>query len=120
MSVRRFPTIVAALSAAALLSHCAVGPDFLVPAAPEVGRYTKEPQPAQTSASDAPTGQTQRFVKGRDIPAQWWRLFRSRALASLVEKSLSANPDLQAAMAAIRVAQEAVYAQQGKFLPTVQ
>lgn len=82
----------------------------MAPVAPSVERYTKENLAPSTSSTDAPTGQAQRFVQGRDIPEQWWRLFRSRALTALVEKSLSANPDLQAALAALRVANEAVYA----------
>ena len=77
--LRRFPEITAALTAAALLSSCIpVGPDFLHPAAPDVDRYTPEKLAPRTSSTDAPTGQAQRFVQGRDIPQEWWRLFRSR------------------------------------------
>ena len=61
------------LAAALLLASCAVGPDFLHPAAPDAARYTKEPLTARTSSTDAPTGQSQRFVQGRDIPQEWWR-----------------------------------------------
>ena len=119
--LRRFSEVAAALTAAVLLSSCiAVGPDFLHPAAPEADRYTPEPLPPRTSSTDAPTGQAQRFVKGGDIPQQWWRLFRSRALNSLIERSLQNNPTLQSAMSALRVAKEAVYAQQGKFFPLAQ
>jgi NodT family efflux transporter outer membrane factor (OMF) lipoprotein len=119
--LRRFSEVAAAFTAAALLSSCiAVGPDFLHPAAPEVDRYTPEPVPPRTSSTDAPTGQAQRFVQGRDIPQEWWRMFRSRALNALIERSLRNNPTLQSTMSALRVSKEAVYAQQGKFLPLVQ
>jgi NodT family efflux transporter outer membrane factor (OMF) lipoprotein len=119
--LRRFSEIAGALTAAVLLSSCiAVGPDFLHPAAPEVDRYTPEPVPPRTSSTDAPTGQAQRFVQGGDIPQQWWRMFRSRALNALIERSLRNNPTLQSTMSALRVAKEAVYAQQGRFLPLVQ
>src|SRR5260370_417649 len=47
-------------------------------------------------------------------------MFRSRALNALIERSLRNNPTLQSTMSALRVAKEAVYAQQGKFLPLVQ
>src|SRR5262245_66535894 len=94
--LRRFSEVAAALTVAALLSSCiAVGPDFLHPAAPEADRYTPEPLPARTSSTDAPTGQAQRFFKGGDIPQQWWRLFRSRALNALIERALQNNPTLQ-------------------------
>src|SRR5262245_50221607 len=119
--LRRFSEVAAALTAAMLLSSCiAVGPDFLNPAAPEAARYTPEPLPSRTSSTDAPTGQAQRFVQGRDIPQAWWRMFRSRALNALIERSLRNNPTLQSTMSALRVAKEAVYAQQGKFLPLAQ
>ena len=77
---------VTALAAAMLLTSCAVGPDFLHPAAPDVGRYTKEPLAPSTSSTDAPTGQSQRFVQGRDISQEWWQLFKSRALNSLIAR----------------------------------
>jgi NodT family efflux transporter outer membrane factor (OMF) lipoprotein len=121
LSVRRFSAIVAALAGATLLTSCiAVGPDFLHPAAPEVGRYTKEPLAPGTSSTDAPTGRAQRFVQDRDIPQEWWRLFKSPALNALIARALKANPNLQAAMSSLRAAKEGVYAQQGKFFPLVQ
>src|SRR5262249_58057481 len=93
MSVRRFSAIAAALTAATLLPSCiAVGPDFLHPAAPPIDRYTREPLAPRTSSTDAPTGRAQRFVQGRDIPQEGWRLFRSRALHTLIVRSLADNP----------------------------
>jgi hypothetical protein len=73
-----------AFAATMLLTSCAVGPDFLHPAAPEVGGYTKEPLAPWTSSTDAPTGRSQ----GRDIPQEWWRLFKSRALNALIIERL--------------------------------
>ena len=107
------------LAAALLLASCAVGPDFLHPAAPDSAGYTKEPLAPRTSSADAPQGQPQRFAVGRDISAEWWRLFRSPALNALVQQSLGNNPSLQTAMANLRAARQAVYAQEGKFFPTV-
>src|SRR6202158_2405705 len=82
-----------ALAAIVLLAGCAVGPDFLHPAAPEITRYTREPL-SQTSSADARDGARQRFIEGRDIPAEWWRLFRSPALNALIERALANNPNL--------------------------
>jgi NodT family efflux transporter outer membrane factor (OMF) lipoprotein len=114
------PSVIAVLATALLCSSCAVGPDFVHPATPEVTRYTKEHFETRTSSTDVKFGQSQRFVNGRDIPAEWWRMFRSPALNSLVEKSLVANPNLQSTIAALRASKENVYAQQGKYFPVVQ
>lgn len=119
-SIRSLNVSAAALAAAMLLASCAVGPDFLHPAAPEVGRYTKEPLRTNTTATNSPTGQSQRFAQGRDIPQEWWRLFRSPALNALIERALKNNPSLQSALATLRAAKEAAYAQEGKFFPVVQ
>ena len=120
VAARWFSAGATALAAATLLASCAVGPDFLHPAAPEVTRYTREPLAGQTSATDAPTGRPQRFVEGRDIPQKWWVLFKSPALNALVERALRNNPDLQSALATLRAAKEAVEAQKGKYFPLVQ
>jgi NodT family efflux transporter outer membrane factor (OMF) lipoprotein len=103
-----------------LLTSCAVGPDFLHPAAPEITGYTKEPLAPSTSSTDAPTGRSQHFVQGRDLRQEWWRLFKSRALNALIEQSLNNNPNLQSAIATLRAAQQAVYAQEGKYFPLVE
>jgi NodT family efflux transporter outer membrane factor (OMF) lipoprotein len=103
-----------------ILTGCAVGPDFHSPAAPEVTRYTREPLEGPKSAADAPGIQPQRFAEGRDIPHQWWALFKSPKLNALVERSLQNNPTLQSAMATLRAAKEAVAAQEGKLFPLIQ
>jgi len=102
-----------------LLTSCAVGPDFVHPAAPEITRYTREPLPAQTSSADAQSGRRQVFLEGRDIPQEWWTLFKSRALNALIERALQNNPNLQAAIATLHAAKETMYAQEGKFFPLV-
>jgi NodT family efflux transporter outer membrane factor (OMF) lipoprotein len=120
-----------------LLPGCAVGPDFVPPAAPEVTRFTTQPQPQlqpqpvlqpiltslpeQSAATATAAGDAaqQRLLPGQDIPAQWWLLFHSPALNGLIEQALQHNPTLQSAQAALRVAQENVYAQQGAYYPSV-
>ncbi len=119
-SVRLLSVGAAAVAAGVLLASCAVGPDFLHPAAPEVSGYTKEPLAPRTSSTDAPTGRWQRFVQGRDIAQEWWRMFKSPALNTLIERSLNNNPNLQSAIATLRAANQAVYAQEGKYFPLVQ
>src|ERR1700722_5940529 len=119
-SLRRFNQAAAVFAAATILRGCAVGPDFLHPAPPDVARYTKEPLAPQTSSANAETGQSQHFVQGRDIPQEWWTLFRSKALNTLIQRALNNNPNLQSAMATLRAANQAVYAQEGKFFPLVE
>jgi NodT family efflux transporter outer membrane factor (OMF) lipoprotein len=119
-SVRPLSKNAAVFAAVILLTGCAVGPDFKVPAAPEVDRYTKEPLTPRTSSTDTPTGLSQHFAPGRDIPQEWWTLFKSPALNALIKQSLEKNPTLQSALSTLRASKEAVYAQQGKFFPFVQ
>jgi NodT family efflux transporter outer membrane factor (OMF) lipoprotein len=120
MSVKRFSLAAALLAAAAMASSCAVGPDFKVPAPPSDDRYTREPLPALTASTAAPFGAAQHFVSNSDISGHWWTLFGSHALDALVEEALNANPNLQSTLASLRAAKETVYAQEGKFFPTLQ
>jgi NodT family efflux transporter outer membrane factor (OMF) lipoprotein len=111
---------IAALATVTLLTGCAVGPDFHVPAPPDVSRYTTEPLVTHTNSTDAPNGQAQRFALGRDIPLEWWTLFRSPALNALMTQALQNNPTLQSALSTLHATKEAVYAQEGKFFPLAQ
>jgi NodT family efflux transporter outer membrane factor (OMF) lipoprotein len=119
-AARLFFPGVPALAALVLLTSCAVGPDFLHPAAPEISRYTREPLAPSTTAAAAPSGQSQHFVEGRDIPKEWWALFKSPKLNALIERALQNNPNLQSTLATLRAAREAVAAQEGKYFPFVQ
>lgn len=109
------------LVAIAILMHagCAVGPDFAPPPAPDQQGYTPEPLGHATASAATAGGAAQHFVRDLDLPGQWWALFHSKPLNSLVEKALAANQDLKAAQAALRVARENVRAQQGLLFPSV-
>ena len=107
------------LVAAGVLTGCAVGPNFEPPPAPDVNGYTSEPLGTTTAGAATRSGQAQHLVSDLDLPGQWWTLFHSNALNSLIEKALAANADLQAAQAALTVAKENVYAQEGALLPAV-
>lgn len=99
------------------LGGCTVGPDFVRPAAPTDTGYTPEPSKVQTASVKTRGGEAQHFLADRDIPGDWWTLFRSRPLNHLIDQALKANPDLDAAQAALRQAQENVYAEQGALFP---
>jgi NodT family efflux transporter outer membrane factor (OMF) lipoprotein len=107
------------LTATLLLAACAVGPNFKRPQSPQTATYTAEPLPPQTAASQGPAGAAQTFAYGDDIPAQWWSLFHSEQLNSLVERALESSPDVAAAQAALREAHEDLLAQEGGLLPAI-
>ena len=107
-------------SVVALFSGCSVGPNFHRPAPPGIESYTAEPQTATTSTTNVAGGEQQHFIIGMDIPQQWWTLFKSPPLNGLIEKSLKANPTVDAAKAALRQARENVYAQKGFYYPSIQ
>jgi NodT family efflux transporter outer membrane factor (OMF) lipoprotein len=102
-----------------MVAGCAVGPDFKRPPAPDVTGYTPEPLAAQTASAKVQGGDAQRFLSDRDIPGEWWTLFGSKPLDELIKQALEANPDLTAAQAALREAQENVRAEQSSFFPSV-
>src|SRR5208283_5167178 len=81
--------------------------------------YTAKPLPGQTASAPGPGGVAQHFVQNEDIPADWWHLFHSEPLNTLVRQALAHNPTLAAAQAALRQARENVYAQQGSYYPSV-
>ena len=118
--LRVLPSIVTILVATFVVLGCAVGPDFKKPAQPNADSYTPEPLPASTASSRGFAAAAQHFDSSRDIPAEWWGLFQSPQLNSLIKKTFAANPTLESAQATLRQAQESVFAQQGYFFPTVQ
>jgi NodT family efflux transporter outer membrane factor (OMF) lipoprotein len=58
-------------------------------------------------------------VSGSDIPGEWWTLFHSKPLNDLIELSLSNNPTLKSAQAALKAAKENVLAQKGTYYPSI-
>ncbi len=108
------------LVVATFFSGCAAGPDFKRPEAPSVSSYTLQPIASQTAATpDTLHGQAQHFVAAKDIPFDWWTLFQSPQLNTLIERTLKASPTIEAAQAALKQAHQNVVAQQGFFYPTV-
>jgi len=119
MSGSRFR--LSALACVAVLSAagCTVGPDFKKPDKPTQQGYTPEPLAPQTASAPGHAGEAQSFAPGADIPGQWWDLYQSAELNGLIAQALKANPDLDAAQATLRQANELFYAQQGTLFPTI-
>ena len=106
------------VSVAAFGAGCAVGPRWHAPPAPVDAGYAPAPLPETSASAPIHGGEEQRLVSGRDIPFEWWELFKSPALNALVERAFKANPTIASAQAALVQAREMVYAQQGYFFPT--
>jgi NodT family efflux transporter outer membrane factor (OMF) lipoprotein len=98
-----------------LTTGCAVGPDFRRPPPPTVSTLTPTPLPAVGEKRPA----AQALVQSLDIPQRWWELFHCRELDALVARAIDANPDLDAARAAVRIADANTRAAQGSFFPQI-
>ncbi|MCX7098213.1 MAG: efflux transporter outer membrane subunit [Methylococcales bacterium] len=103
----------------AVISGCALGPDFTEPASPDVKGYTDSKQAKQFTTVATASGAAQSIVLGKDIQGQWWTLFRSPALNQLIAKALQRSPDLQAALSALTQAQEVASAKQYALFPAL-
>jgi NodT family efflux transporter outer membrane factor (OMF) lipoprotein len=103
------PLLLAPLLAA--LAGCAAGPDYKKPAAPAVQNYTREPVQA---------GEGQMLAPEAPVDAAWWTAYGSPEIDALVRRALEHNPNVDAAIANLKVAQQNVAAQRGFFYPTIQ
>ena len=101
------------------ISGCAVGPNFNPAPAPDVNGYVPGKLASPDPGRGGPRVAGQHFVTGADISARWWSAFKSPLLNQLVKQSVDHNPNLQAAEAAIKVAQYNAQAQRGLFFPQV-
>lgn len=102
--------------ATALLSACAAGPDFVRPAAP--GDTTYVPASSQPGKLDA-LGQAQQLDVHATLSADWWRLFGSPSIDTMVDTALANNPGIQGAEATLRESQDNLRAGYGVFFPQV-
>lgn len=99
-----------------LMTGCAVGPDFHPPDFKTPPHFTAAPLPAETAATDTKGGNAQRFAFAEDLSAQWWTLFGSPELDTLVRQGLTNSPSMAAAQAALRKAEENYRAARGALL----
>src|SRR5260370_22245247 len=116
---RRILGVTGAFLFAAAAYGCAMGPDFHPVAAPAVSGYSPDRLPSRTASADVIGGAPQTLQPGGDIPGQWWTLFHSSQLNRLIGQALKANPNLQAAQASLRQAQENALAEEGYLYPSV-
>jgi NodT family efflux transporter outer membrane factor (OMF) lipoprotein len=117
--VRITKTRLVALGLSGLICGCAAGPNYRKPEAPAGAGYSPTELPETSSPAPIGGGAVQRFIAGRDISFEWWELFQSTALDSLVKRALKANPNISAAQASLAQARQQVAAQQGLYFPSV-
>lgn len=111
LSIERSREIKKSLAVAtlmALLSGCSVGPDFTSPAVPAIQHYLPDKQVNHDG-----------LIWGADVSAQWWKNFGSESLNRLIEAGIAHNPDLEAAEAALRLAQTNIIVQRAAFFPSI-
>lgn len=91
----------------ALLSACAVGPDYQRPQTAEIAQYKEAAGWTQANPSDA-------LARGA-----WWELYGDQQLNGLIEKLNSSNQTVAQSEAQYRQAQALVRSARGAFYPSV-
>jgi NodT family efflux transporter outer membrane factor (OMF) lipoprotein len=108
MGICRFFFVIAA---AAYLSGCAVGPDYMTP-------DIRVPIQFSAFRAAAPTAAGTDTTAAENL-TQWWRVFRDPELNLLVERAVKANPDLEIALTRVQEARERQIVVVGGALPQV-
>jgi NodT family efflux transporter outer membrane factor (OMF) lipoprotein len=94
-----------------MLTGCLmVGPDFQSPPPPGITGFLPGQRESVPGAA---------VIRGARISARWWDVFRSRNLNRLIQDGIENNPDLQAAEAAVRVAQANALSLRGTLFPVI-
>ena len=118
----RKPLAAACTTIASLLalvvSGC-VGPNFVPPPAPDAEGYLPGKLASPSPGPGGPRVAGQHFITGADVSARWWAAFHSEPLNDLIRQSVEQSPTLQAAEAAIKIANYNALAQRGIWLPQI-
>jgi NodT family efflux transporter outer membrane factor (OMF) lipoprotein len=99
----------------ASLGGCGSALDFTRPASPEDSGYSKTGVPSMPPLEGA--GVDQHFALGREISAEWWKVFRSPPLDQVLGQAIQGNRNLAAATASLAQAHEAVAVALAGFYP---
>jgi NodT family efflux transporter outer membrane factor (OMF) lipoprotein len=101
----------------ALLSACTVGPNFKAPDSPAAARYLAASEPAGASDDAAYQSSRQTIALGEKVTADWWTVFKSPDLDSLVALSIQDSRTLESARARLAQARESVAAASSALYP---
>lgn len=104
---------------ALLMGGCALGPDFHAPKAAANDAITGSRGPAATVSAPGHGGRAQSFAVGAEVHADWYRLFRSKALNGLIAQALENSPTLAAASARLRASRHNLKVIRGRLYPQV-
>jgi NodT family efflux transporter outer membrane factor (OMF) lipoprotein len=116
---RRAGHLQGALALLLLLSGCTVGPDFKPPAEPSTARYTSRDE-TLVGESDASSGSPpQTLAVGERVAVDWWTLFQSPDLDSVVKQAIDRSPTLESAKERLVQAREAIAAASSALYPQV-
>jgi NodT family efflux transporter outer membrane factor (OMF) lipoprotein len=107
--------LAASAGLCAVLSGCAVGPDFTRPQPPDVSGYTSTAMPSKLAPGAGEPAQS--LVTGKAISADWWTLFGSPPLSRVVEEAIDGNRTLAAAKATLAQARQAVVQARSAYYP---
>ncbi|HEY2403958.1 MAG TPA: efflux transporter outer membrane subunit [Steroidobacteraceae bacterium] len=103
----------ALLGLTTVVAGCKVGPNFKRPDAPATERYTQQKLKVESSSPD------QQIALGATLDHEWWHLFQSDAIDTVVKRALEGNRTLVAASATLAQANEMAQAQAGSLYPQV-
>ncbi|HTW39008.1 MAG TPA: efflux transporter outer membrane subunit [Steroidobacteraceae bacterium] len=105
-----------AAAAAALVTSCAVGPNFQRPQVPATQDYLHAPSapPGKTDAGDV-----QHLHPGAEIAGEWWQLFGSPPLDEVVRAAIAGSPTLAQADATLAQAREQIVIARAALLPSL-
>lgn len=102
-----------------LTAGCAVGPDFKAPEPPATSRYVADDESAKAAIDAGPGAPTQTLQIGNEVQRDWWTLFKSPDLDSVIEQAIAGNRTLESAKARLAQARESVTAASSAYYPQV-
>ncbi len=108
----RLPRSISAVTIAALLAGCTVGPNFQRPAAPGDSGYLAPGEKRPMAGGPVATA-------GEGPTLRWWTAFGSPRLDALVDRAIAHNHTLAASNATLAASRQEVAAIRGRQLPQV-
>ena len=112
--------VIVVLMLGSSLAACSFEPKLRVPPAPsDKMSYTAGQSPQKTVAPGGLAGEAQSLQYGTELHEEWWKLFRSKALDTLIATGLKNSPTIAAAQAQMREAQAAARANASIFYPQI-
>ncbi|MEO8779403.1 MAG: efflux transporter outer membrane subunit [Rhodanobacter sp.] len=112
--------VIATLALTTVLAGCAVGPDYRPPAITATSAYRIGEATTGNRLVGSEAIPRQVFERATQVRADWYTVFGSHKLDTLIGAALAHSPTLAAGRARIEAAREAVNAVHGDLLPQVE